>query len=137
VGWVHGRRDLGGAIFIDLRDRYGVTQVVFREDLAPSLLTRAAELRQEYCVGIQGTVVSRGENANARMPTGEIEVHATDLHIFSRSETPPFEVQDDTNAHEELRLRHRYLDLRRPALQRNFIRRSHTMSAVRSFLDSQ
>jgi aspartyl-tRNA synthetase len=137
TGWVQGRRDLGGAIFIDLRDRYGLTQVVFRQDLDPELHARAEELRPEFCIGLQGTVQSRGDNVNPRMPTGEIEVIASDLCIFSRSETPPFEIQDDISAREELRLQHRYLDLRRPALQRNFMLRSRTTAAVRSFMDNQ
>ena len=137
TGWVGGRRDLGGAVFIDLRDRYGITQVVFRQDLNPELHTLASELRPEYCVGVAGTVQSRGENVNARMPTGEIELIATDLTIFSKAETPPFEIQDDIDTREELRLRHRYLDLRRPALQRNFAMRAQTSSAVRGFLDNQ
>ncbi len=137
TGWVQGRRDLGGAIFIDLRDRYGVTQVVFREDLDAELLERAAELRPEFCVGLEGMVISRGDNANARMPTGEIEVHAGDLCIFSRAETPPFEIEDGIDTREELRLRHRYLDLRRPEMQRNFMLRAEVCAAMRSFLDTQ
>ena len=137
TGWVQSRRALGGAIFIDLRDRYGVTQVIFREDLDPALLERAAQLRPEFCVGVEGTVESRGDNANPRMPTGEVEVHATDLCIYSRSETPPFEIEDEIDTREELRLKHRYLDLRRPVMQRNFLLRSQTSSAVRGYLDSQ
>ncbi len=137
TGWVQGRRDLGGAVFIDLRDRHGLTQVVFRSDLDAALLALASELRPEYCVGIAGEVRSRGDNVNARMPTGEIEVFATDLCVFSRAETPPFEIEDDIDTREELRLRHRYLDLRRPALQRNLVTRAQTTAAVRGFLDSK
>ena len=137
TGWVKSRRDLGGAIFIDLRDRYGVTQVVFREDLDAELLERAAELRPEFCVGLEGTVKSRGDNVNARMPTGEIEVHGTDLCIFSRAETPPFEIEDGIDTREELRLRHRYLDLRRPEMQNNFLLRAQICAAMRGYLDTQ
>ena len=137
TGWVQSRRDLGGAIFIDLRDRFGVTQVVFREDLDSELLERAAKLRPEFCVGLEGTVKSRGDNVNPRMPTGEIEVHAADLCIFSRAETPPFEIEDGIDTREELRLRHRYLDLRRPEMQNNFMLRAQICAAMRSHLDSQ
>ncbi len=137
TGWVGGRRDLGGAAFIDLRDRHGVTQVVFRQDLDQALHALASDLRPEFCVGVAGTVKSRGDNINERMPTGEIEVIATDLCVFSRAETPPFEIEDDIDTREELRLRHRYLDLRRPALQRNFATRAKVSGTVRRYLDDQ
>ena len=138
TGWVGGRRDLGGAAFIDLRDRHGVTQVVFRQDLDEALHDVASDLRPEYCVGIAGKVTSRGDkNINRRMPTGEVEVMATDLVIFSRAKTPPFEIVDELDTREELRLKHRYLDLRRPVLQKNFIMRAKTSAAVRSYLDGQ
>ncbi len=134
TGWVQSYRNLGGAIFIDLRDRYGLTQVVFRPDLSPELHARAEELRHEFCIAAVGRVDSRGENINAKMATGEIEVSATDLHIFSRSETPPFEIKDNLDAKENLRLSYRYLDLRRPAVQRNFILRSKAYGAIRTYL---
>ena len=138
TGWVGGRRDLGGASFIDLRDRYGITQVVFRQDLDEELHRLASDLRPEYCVGIAGKVTSRGDrNINRRMPTGEVEVIATDLCIFSRAKTPPFEITDELDTREELRLRHRYLDLRRPILQQNFITRAKTSAAVRGYLNGQ
>ena len=85
-GWVDNRRDHGGAVFIDLRDREGVTQVVFEQDVRPEVHELAGQLRLEYCVGIRGKVVSRGGNVNPKLPTGEIEVHATELEIFNRSE---------------------------------------------------
>jgi aspartyl-tRNA synthetase len=133
MGWVATRRDHGGRIFIDLRDRSGITQVVFGPDLNPEAHTLAAELRSEFCIAIAGRVISRGENKNPKIPTGEIEVEALDLSIFSRSETPPFEITDDTDAGEPVRLKHRYLDLRRPALQKNFMVRSQLYRAARDY----
>jgi aspartyl-tRNA synthetase len=137
TGWVHNRRDHGGAIFIDLRDRYGLTQVVFRPDVNSAAHTLAGELRAEYCLSVKGRVDSRGENINPKMATGEIEVSAAELYIFSRSETPPFEIQDHVDTREAIRLNYRYLDLRRPIVQRNFIVRSRAYSAIRSYLEGQ
>src|SRR3954469_14441499 len=93
-GWVHNRRDHGGAVFIDLRDRGGLTQVVFEEDVGAELQATAHELRYEYCLGVRGKVVSRGGNVNPKLPTGEIEVHVVQATIFNRSETPPFLIED-------------------------------------------
>src|SRR5436190_22670725 len=92
MGWVATRRDHGGRVFIDLRDRTGITQVVFGPDVDATAHQLAGELRSEFCVAVRGRILSRGENVNPKIPTGEIEVEATQLHIFSRSETPPFEV---------------------------------------------
>jgi aspartyl-tRNA synthetase len=133
MGWVATRRDHGGRVFIDLRDRSGITQVVFGPDLDKEAHGLASELRTEFCIAIQGRVISRGENANAKLPTGEIEIEALKLQIFSRSETPPFEITDDTDAGEPVRLKHRYLDLRRPALQKNFMVRSQLYRAARDY----
>ena len=133
MGWVATRRDHGGRVFIDLRDRTGITQVVFGPDVDAEAHTLAGELRSEFCIAIAGRVISRGDNANAKLPTGEIELEATRLHIFSRSETPPFEISDDTEAGESVRLKHRYLDLRRPALQQNFLVRSKLYRATRDY----
>jgi aspartyl-tRNA synthetase len=133
-GWVHGRRGLGGIVFVDLRDRDGLTQVAFRPDSCPEAHAQAAELRFEYCIGVRGTVSSRGTNVNPKMPTGAIEVDAQQLEIFSRADTPPFLVEDVLDTGETLRLKHRYLDLRRPALQRNFITRSKFYEAARRYL---
>ncbi len=135
MGWVHNRRDHGGAIFIDLRDRYGLTQVVFRPDVNPDSHRVAHDLRSEYCVAIQGEVVGRGTNINPKLDTGAIEVSAADLHIYSPSLTPPFEIQDDLDTRESIRLQYRYLDLRRPEVQKRFILRSKIYSAARSFLN--
>lgn len=130
-GWVDVRRDHGGAIFVDLRDRFGKTQVVFRPDLDATLHTLAQDLRSEFCVAIAGRVVSRGDNINPKLPTGEIEVLAQRLEIFSRSEPPPFPLDNETDAGELVRLKYRYLDLRRPALQRNFLTRARIYRLVR------
>jgi aspartyl-tRNA synthetase len=93
-GWVHNRRDHGGAVFIDLRDRQGLTQVVFESDVGAELQALAHELRYEFCIGVRGKVVSRGGNVNPKLKTGAIEVHALQATIFNRSETPPFMVED-------------------------------------------
>src|SRR5262249_61104473 len=119
--------------FIERRDRSGVTQVVFGPDVDEEAHELAAELRSEFCIGVAGKVISRGDNKNPKLATGEIEVEATRLHIFSRSETPPFEISDDTEAGEAVRLKYRYLDLRRPALQRNFLVRSKLYRATREY----
>jgi aspartyl-tRNA synthetase len=133
MGWVATRRDHGGRVFIDLRDRTGITQVVFGPDVDQEAHALASELRSEFCIGVVGRVISRGENTNPKLPTGEIEVEATRLHIFSRAETPPFEISDDTEAGEAVRLKYRYLDLRRPALQRNFLVRSQLYRSTREY----
>ena len=134
-GWVHNRRDHGGAVFIDLRDRAGLTQVVFEQDVNAELQSTAHELRYEYCIGVRGKVVSRGGNVNPKMRTGEIEVHVVQASIFNRSETPPFLIEDKIDTAEEKRLHYRYLDLRRPALQQVLIKRSKLNAETRSTLN--
>jgi aspartyl-tRNA synthetase len=133
-GWVWSRRDHGGAVFIDLRDRDGVTQVVFREDLDEKTHESAGELRSEYCIGVVGTVTDRGDNKNPKLATGAVEVEAQTLEIFSRAETPPFPIEDKIETNEALRLKHRYLDLRRPELQKNFQVRSKIYQITRNVL---
>jgi aspartyl-tRNA synthetase len=136
MGWVQGRRDLGGRIFIDLRDRSGVSQVVFGPDIDAGAHTTADVLRSEFCIAVAGLVrlrVASGGQPNTKLPTGEIEVEATALLIFSRSETPPFQIEDDVETREEIRLKYRYLDLRRPVLQRNFQLRSKLYRATRDY----
>ena len=133
MGWVATRRDLGGRIFIDLRDRGGITQIVFGPDIGGDAHRSADELRSEFCIGVAGRVISRGGNTNAKIPTGEIEIEATRLEIFSRAETPPFPISDDTDAGEQIRLKYRYLDLRRPALQKNFFVRSQLYKSTRDY----
>lgn len=136
-GWVQNRRDHGGAVFIDLRDREGLTQVVFEPDVAPEAHATAGQLRLEFCVGIRGTVVSRGGNVNPKLKTGEIEIKATELTIFNRSEPTPFPIEDAIDTAEEKRLAHRYLDLRRAPLQKILIARSKMNAATRSHLVEQ
>ena len=132
-GWVHTRRDHGGAVFIDLRDRDGLTQVVFEPRFGPEAHVLAGELRREFVIGVRGVVESRGANANPKMKTGEIEVHVTDLEIFNRSEDPPFIIKDDIDTDEQKRLAHRYLDLRRPQIQQTLITRSRINQITRSY----
>ncbi|MFU8813317.1 MAG: aspartate--tRNA ligase [Balneolaceae bacterium] len=132
-GWVSTRRDLGGVIFIDLRDRYGITQIVFDEKNS-ALHAQAEELRSEYVIGIKGTVLARDEvNINPEMKTGQVEIEVSELTIYSRADTPPFEIKDDIKTNEEVRLRYRYLDLRRPDMQQNLMLRSRVYQTVRSF----
>jgi aspartyl-tRNA synthetase len=133
-GWVAARRDHGGCVFIDLRDRGGLTQVVFEPHVDATAHALAGELRSEFCIGVTGTVQERGGHRNPNLATGEVEVKADRLTIFSRSDTPPFEVADASSAHETIRLKHRYLDLRRPALQRNFLVRSQIYQTTRRCL---
>ncbi|MBX5482872.1 MAG: aspartate--tRNA ligase [Myxococcaceae bacterium] len=133
-GWVHNRRDHGGAVFIDLRDREGLTQVVFEPGISKETHELAGSLRLEYCVGIQGKVVSRGHQVNPKLKTGEIEVRATELTIFNRSEPTPFPIEDRIDTSEEKRLQYRYLDLRRAPLQRSIIARSRANQITRTYL---
>jgi len=133
-GWVHNRRDHGGAVFIDLRDRAGLTQVVFEAEAGREMHDLAQELRYEFCIGVRGKVVSRGSNVNPRLVTGEIEVHAAQLAIFNRSETPPFLIEDKIDTAEDKRLHYRYLDLRRAPLQQMLRKRSEMNAVTRQTL---
>ncbi len=133
-GWVQNRRDHGGAVFIDLRDREGLTQIVFEPDASPEAHALAGSLRLEYVLGIRGQVVSRGGNINPKLKTGEIEIKATDLTIFNRSEPPPFPIEDSVDTAEEKRLAHRFLDLRRGPLQKALITRAKMSAATRAFM---
>jgi len=136
-GWVQNRRDHGGAVFIDLRDRHGLTQVVFEPDIDPEAHALAGSLRLEWCIGVRGTVASRGANVNPKMKTGEIEVKATALSVFNRSEPTPFPIEDKIDTAEEKRLTHRYLDLRRRPLQQSLVTRSRMNAITRSTLVEQ
>ena len=133
-GWVSTRRDHGGCVFIDLRDRAGITQVVFEPQTSMEAHALASDLRSEFCVGLRGVVRDRGERRNPNLPTGAVEVHCTDLTVFSRSDTPPFEIGDSTTTNESLRLKYRALDLRRPSLQKNFLLRSQIYQTARRVL---
>ena len=136
MGWVQFRRDHGGLIFVDLRDRAGLTQVVFSPDHAPEAHSRAHVIRSEYVLAIKGTVRPRPEGmANPGMVTGEIEVVVNDWKLLNTSKTPPFAIEDRVDVTETLRLKYRYLDLRRPRLARNFILRSKAAQSVRRYLD--
>ncbi|ULQ58585.1 aspartate--tRNA ligase [Brucepastera parasyntrophica] len=134
-GWVHRKRDHGGISFINLRDRYGITQVVVDEDSSSELLSATGELKMEYCIAVEGRVRARPDTMiNPAMPTGEVEVVAVKLEILSRSEVPPFVIDEKTNASEELRLKYRYLDLRSQQMQRHLALRSKVTYAVRQYL---
>jgi len=136
-GWVQRRRDLGGMIFIDLRDRSGLVQVVFNADEGKDLLEKAEKLRAEYIVKVTGNVEERLEGAvNPNMATGEIEIVATELTIVNKSKTPPFEITDNLNVADDLRLKYRYIDLRRPRMQENIMIRHNVKKAIRNFLDN-
>jgi aspartyl-tRNA synthetase len=132
-GWVQNRRDHGGAVFIDLRDREGLTQVVFVADVRPEVHELAGQLRLEYCVGVRGRVVSRGANSNPKLKTGEIEVHASELEIFNRSEPTPFQIEERLDTSEEKRLQYRYLDLRRAPLQKTLMTRARVNHLTRNY----
>ncbi len=136
-GWIATRRDLGGLIFIDLRDRYGITQIVFDETIK-NLHEQAEQLRSEYVIGVKGTVLARDpETINPDMKTGEIEVEVGELIVYSRAQTPPFEIKDNITTNEEVRLRYRYLDLRRPIIQKNLLLRSEVYHTIRNFYHSK
>ncbi len=134
-GWVHHSRNFGGLLFVTLRDRYGVVQAVFDPTTDKALADRAAELRSEFVAAVKGMVWERPQGqANLKMPTGEIEVLVKELKVLNESKVPPFAIDDATNASEELRLKHRYLDLRRPKMAKNIILRHQFIFAVRKFL---
>jgi aspartyl-tRNA synthetase len=134
AGWVHRVRDLGGVLFVTLRDRYGLTQVVFHPDKAPELNAQAQELRPEWVIAVTGTVQLRPENMiNPDMETGEVEVEAKELQVLNPSKVPPIPVDGISQVSDELRLRYRYLDLRTPRMQRNLILRHRLNQLVRNF----
>jgi aspartyl-tRNA synthetase len=138
MGWVHRRRDFGGLIFIHLRDRDGVTQLVFDESKNPEAHKRAQELSAEFVVAAEGTVTPRSaETVNTSIATGEVEVAVNKLWILNESRTPPFPLEDNVDVKEDIRLKYRYVDLRRPRMQRNIIMRSKIAFAVRQALTAQ
>ncbi len=136
TGWVAVRRDLGGMVFIDLRDRYGITQLKFNPQTESAVHRTARDLRSEDCIVIRGKVVARGPGqVNAKLPTGEIEVEVHEIEVLSRAETPPFEVADNITTNEDLRLKYRVLDLRRPQMQQRIVTRHRIAKVIRDYFD--
>ncbi len=134
-GWVAKRRDFGALTFIDLRDRYGITQLSFNEEFAPDLLIKSRELGREFVVKIEGTVTERS-NKNLKIPTGEIEIVVSSLEILNASKTPPFTIEDETDGGEDIRMQYRYLDLRRDAVRKNLLLRHQVGKTIRTYLDN-
>ena len=138
MGWVQKRRNLGSLIFIDLRDRSGILQIVFDENnVGAEGFEKAGKLRSEFVVAVVGTVTKRAGAVNENLKTGEIEIVAESLRILSESETPPFPIEENITTKDELRLKYRYLDLRRPDIQRNIFMKSRVMNLVRSFMEKE
>ena len=138
MGWVQRRRDHGGVIFVDLRDREGLTQVVFNPKVSPKVHEKAHVLRSEYVIGIRGKVEKRLEGmTNTKLKTGEIEVFVTELKIFNAAETPPFMIEDSVDVSENIRLQFRHIDLRRTLFQKNIINRHKASTSVRQYLNSR
>ena len=137
LGWVHRVRDLGGLLFIDVRDRGGVTQVVFDKD-DEALMAKAKRLRSEFVIGVEGTVRRRSEETvNSKLETGEVEVLVRKVTLLNEAKTPPFPVADDSPVSEDVRLKYRYIDLRRPRLASNMVLRHKVTSAIRRYFDAQ
>ena len=134
MGWVHRRRDLGNLLFLDVRDRTGIVQVVFNRETQPEAHAKAEQVRSEFVVAVEGKVLQRGK-ANPEIATGEVELAASKLHILNTAKTPPFPVEDEINAAEETRLRFRYLDLRRPKPHRNLALRHKIILEIRKVMD--
>ena len=132
-GWVQKKRNLGGLVFVDLRDIKGITQILFDTNVSEEAFNKAEKLGSEYVVAVKGIVRER-QSKNANMPTGDIEIEATELRVLSKSETPPIYIKDNDNVSEDLRLKYRYLDLRKPSMQRNLVLRSKVARIVRNYL---
>ncbi|CEQ31888.1 aspartyl-tRNA ligase [[Clostridium] sordellii] len=133
MGWVQKKRNLGGLVFVDLRDRSGICQIIFDTDVNEEAFSKAEKLGSEYVIAIKGKVAERSSK-NPNIPTGDIEVFATELKLLNKSETPPIYIKDDDNVSEELRLKYRYLDLRKPSMQKNLMLRSRVANIVRNYL---
>ncbi|RGX13108.1 aspartate--tRNA ligase [Paraclostridium sordellii] len=133
MGWVQKKRNLGGLVFVDLRDRSGICQIIFDTDVNEEAFAKAEKLGSEYVIAIKGKVAERSSK-NPNLPTGDIEVFATELKLLNKSETPPIYIKDDDNVSEELRLKYRYLDLRKPSMQKNLMLRSRVANIVRNYL---
>ena len=138
MGWVQKQRNKGGIIFVDLRDRAGILQVIFEEsDCGKENFEKAEKLRSEFVAAVTGRVEKRAAAVNENLATGEIEVRAESLRILSEAETPPFPIEAESRTKEELRLKYRYLDLRRPTLQKNLMLRSRITTTIRNFLTGE
>lgn len=135
-GWVQKSRDLGGMTFVDMRDRYGITQVVFNMETNAALCEQARKLGREFVISLKGTVAERS-NKNGKMATGEVEIFAEELVILNKAKLPPFTIEDDTDGGEEIRMKYRYLDLRRAPLRKNLELRHRLSIATRNYLDKQ
>jgi aspartyl-tRNA synthetase len=136
MGWVLRRRDHGGVIFIDLRDRHGITQVVFNPEINPEVHAKAHQIRSEWVLAIRGRVEARpGDMANAKLATGEIEILVDELRLLNSSETPPFPLDEEVEVSDNLRLQYRYLDLRRPEMAANLVMRHKAVQSVRNYLN--
>lgn len=136
AGWVQRSRKMGGMTFVDLRDRYGITQLVFNEAVDAGLCERANKLGREFCIQVKGKVSER-ESKNANMPTGDIEIIANELNVLSESITPPFTIEDNTDGGDDIRMKYRYLDLRRQAVRKNLELRHRMTILIRNFLDNK
>ncbi|MFF2480502.1 aspartate--tRNA ligase [Paenibacillus sp. NPDC058071] len=137
-GWVQRRRDLGGVLFIDLRDRTGIVQTVFNPDFSGDALAIADRARNEFVLAVKGTVVERdAETVNKNLATGEIEIRVTEIEVMNSAKTPPFPIEDGVEVDESLRLKYRYLDLRRPEMQKTMLLRSKASKVFRDFLDGE
>ena len=138
MGWVHRRRDLGGLIFVHLRDRSGIAQIVFNTENDPAIHRRAEMLRSEYVIAVEGPVIRRSDDTiNPDLATGEVEVVVEKLHVLNQSRTPPFLIEDDASVSEDVRLQYRYIDLRRPHMQRNILLREKVNFAIREAFHKQ
>ncbi len=136
MGWVQRKRNLGGLIFVDLRDRTGILQVVFGEAIDSNAFTKADDVKSEYCIAVTGTLVKR-EAINENMPTGYVELQGKEIKILSESDTPPIYIKEGLDAAENIRIKYRYLDLRRPDMQKTFFIRHKASKAIRDFLDEK
>ena len=136
AGWVQRVRKMGGMTFVDLRDRYGITQLVFNEADSSELCDRAGKLGREYCVQVTG-VVSERQSKNPNLPTGDVEIIVNTLNVLSESMTPPFTIEDKTDGGDDIRMKYRYLDLRRPVVRKNLELRHRMTILIRNFLDSK
>jgi aspartyl-tRNA synthetase len=135
-GWIQKKRNLGGLIFCDLRDKTGIVQIVFNDTIPKELFQKADKLRSEYVVGVKGIVKER-QSKNTELATGEVEVFVDELVIYSEAETPPIYIKDDDDVSENLRLKYRYLDLRKIKMQKNLSFRHKITKVTREFFDSE